>query len=516
MSLAEAREKARQAHFREQAEARNAGQPTKTELVIDPWDEPVALGEAIPAAPEFPLQVLPPRVREFVLAISESMHTAPDYAATAAISVASAAIGSTARLRMKGKWTEQPCLWIGLVGSSGELKSPSAKHLLEPYESEHVKRLDEKRRRDKNKSRQRRMARGIGLDGDEDDEAHTPYGPDEGELKVSNATVEGLMRVFARQRRGLLFHSDELLGWLNGFDQYRPGGKGNDRQTFLSLYDGGRMDVLRAGESRHVNGCCLNVLGTIQPRMMGSLFKDPDGLAARFLWAFPEPSRAVEEDWATPPEDLYQDWAAIVHVLLRREMKRIDDIDGLKLEPEWYVLSDDGRDAWAEFSRWYADEQNNSPDGSIYHSFSGKLRGFGARLAVIMRVLWEAGDVVDDPSCTVNRIDVERAAELAKYFAAMAQRVYAAGSADARVEGAKRILDWIRRNQVKEFTRAQLWSTWARARTEYVRPEDLHDPVNLLVACHLIRWKERGYFGVGRKPTPMWEVHPSLLQEPTP
>ncbi|MGM0806469.1 MAG: DUF3987 domain-containing protein [Bacillota bacterium] len=65
-----------------------------------------------------------------------------------------------------------------------------------------------------------------------------PSEPQGQQLVTSDATWEALAEILENNPRGIMFHRDELSGWVKGMDQYRA--KGADRQdliffsTFLS------------------------------------------------------------------------------------------------------------------------------------------------------------------------------------------------------------------------------------------------------------------------------------------
>jgi hypothetical protein len=51
---------------------------------------------------------------------------------------------------------------------------------------------------------------------------------------VDDTTVEALVLVLRDNPRGVVVIKDELTGWIKAMDQYKAGGKGADRQFYLS------------------------------------------------------------------------------------------------------------------------------------------------------------------------------------------------------------------------------------------------------------------------------------------
>ena len=96
--------------------------------------------------------------------------------------------------------------------------------------------------------------------------------------------------MLAANEKGLLFHRDELSGWLGNFDRY--GGNDGERAFWVESYGGRAYVVDRVKHKNPINIPRLHVaiLGGIQPDPLSKLLRtDDDGLAARFLWLWPNP-----------------------------------------------------------------------------------------------------------------------------------------------------------------------------------------------------------------------------------
>lgn len=108
---------------------------------------------------------------------------------------------------------------------------------------------------------------------------------------ASDTTVEALVGILENNPRGLLVHKDELAGWVRSMDQYK-GGKGSDRQHWLSFWSGDEVVVdrkSRMGEPLIVAKPFVSLFGGIQPSMLGELGAGAeDGLIDRFLFAYPK------------------------------------------------------------------------------------------------------------------------------------------------------------------------------------------------------------------------------------
>src|SRR5581483_10249267 len=121
--------------------------------------------------------------------------------------------------------------------------------------------------------------------------------------------------------KGVLLHRDELVGWVRSMDQYK-GGKGGDRQFYLSAWSREPIHHLRKGEYDdgpvHVAAPFLGVLGgmpTDQLHQLISRETEGDGFLDRMLFVHPDEvplanwssddiSAASRQAWETVVADL--------------------------------------------------------------------------------------------------------------------------------------------------------------------------------------------------------------------
>ena len=96
--------------------------------LFDPWAEYIV--------PEFPLEILPPLVREFVIAQSEVIGIDQASMAMCVLGAFSGAIDHRVRLKMMrhGNWYASSRLWVMLVGASSLKKTPQIKAAVKPIE----------------------------------------------------------------------------------------------------------------------------------------------------------------------------------------------------------------------------------------------------------------------------------------------------------------------------------------------------------------------------------------------
>jgi hypothetical protein len=146
----------------------------------------------------------------------------------------------------------------------------------------------------------------------------------------------------------------------------------------------------------------------------------------------------------------------------------------------------------------------------------GKFRGYGARLALILQLLrLSAREAAEED---VDGESVRRADHLVAYFQSHARKVYAAIGADPKVAEARRVLRWLAHsvNSVKSVNGCRRVSkrdlhtnVWGGSRTV----EEVDSVVSLLCRHGYFRpvvQQDQG--GPGRKPSPVYEVHPDAFQ----
>jgi putative DNA primase/helicase len=229
----------------------------------------------------FPLSALPPSVRQFVRDGAASIGCPRDFVGVSVLAALSAAIGDTRRLVIKKDWLEGPCLYTMIIGPPASKKSPAMKLALRPVRDKQMK---------------LKASHEI---------AKAAYKAEEIDTKpvlrrsyVDDVTVERLADIFNENPRGVLVAKDELAGWLGSMNQYKAGGRGGDRQKWLSIHTNEAIAVDRKStdEPCIVPRPFASIVGGIQPRVLPDFGNDRgDGLIDRFLPAYPDP---VVSEWS--------------------------------------------------------------------------------------------------------------------------------------------------------------------------------------------------------------------------
>ncbi len=389
----------------------NSGHPTKT-------------GTLPPALP-FPVEVLTPTMKRIVEEAAASIGCPPEFIGLPMLATLGAAIGNTHMVRMKKGWTEGAALNVAVIADPGEKKTPAFNAAIVPA----WKRQAELRREFQNKVRRyqadlreweaaKKKATASGKVAPE-----PPTKPVMHRTVVEDTTVEALVECLSGNPRGVLCSRDELSGWVRSMDQYK-GGKGSDRQDWLSFWSASPMVVDRKGkEPLMVDKPFVGVAGSIQPDVLPELKNGrEDGLLDRFLFAYPEPVHGLySEDEIS--EEAVQDYQKLYDGLYRMDMKLDDNGDPV---PTFVEFTEGAKKMWIREVDTLRQEMRHPRFPRHLRGPWSKQEAYLSRLSLIMALsrVKEPG-TVSSRLLAVTEADVVAAAKLIAYFKAHARRVYA-------------------------------------------------------------------------------------------
>lgn len=455
----------------------------------------VLAGEMV--SPPFPVDALPEPFRSYIINQAAAMQVQPDLIAGPMLTVAAAMLGRDWQIRPQGDrttWTEPSILWAGCIADSGSMKSAAAQKAMKFVHNLQLEFRDEYRKELDNWQ----SAKTAGED--------IPK-PLLESCYVADATVESLKLLLNdhnnRNPRGLIFHADELAGWFNGLNQYKA--KGNDRQFYLSLYDGGlvRVDRKNDGDPVIISRTGLSMFGGTQPAVVRSLFKDgEDGLTPRFQFIWPMPYGEVTLQSANEDRRTWKDVAEILRSMRAARPVRKPD---LEIAPDYFgeALTFDSN-AQVEFDKWYVASRNRREQG-MFGSYLEKQRGLLARLSMILHGM-QYGRGMAAKSVTLEILS--NALRLVTYFEAHARRLYDAVDAHPAQAGALKIARWIRRKKKASFTlrdiRENDWREFSKERDE----NSILSALQFLEARGWLRIEEKRPGSKGGRPTLIVKVNP--------
>jgi hypothetical protein len=436
---------------------------------------------------EFPTDALPKTLARLVSESAAAIGCPPDGIGLAALVSLGAAIGNSRVVRLKSGWVEGAAIYGALVMESGEKKTAAiaaplkvCQDLENRLQRQHERDLDEHERDLREYEVEKREAAKAG-----EPAGPPPREPVAERVYVNDTTIEALIPILKDNPRGVIQERDELVGWVKAMDQYRSGGKGADRQFWLSAWSNRPVSVDRKGQRpMGVLRPFVSVVGSIQPDVLPELAENrEDGMLERFLFVFPD---ALNSMWT---DDEITDAALAGYRDLYHRLRSLSmETDELGDPIEKHVgFSPEAKETYISCYNAHRTEMALPGFPRNLRSPWAKLEGYLARLILIVACC----RFVEDGS--PERIEVEdvlRAVRLVDYFKGQARMVY----------GALRGFDW-RERLVEDVARFLLdcggeWSGKAEelhaelpSAFKHERPDDLSKFLKKRAETH----RELGY-----------------------
>ncbi len=376
----------------------------------------------LPAPDAFPTGAMPRACRVLIEEAAAAIGCPPDFVGLPMLSVLAAAIGNSRVLKLKGGWEEGAAIYGAIIAEPGEKKTPALKVALEPAKRAQAA-LKEKYQRAEDECK--REQREYEVDKKDAAKAGEPAPPPPQEptmerTLVEDTTVERLAGIQAENPRGVVVIRDELSGWARAMDQYKQGGRGADRQFWLSAWSNSYVSVDRKSQPVPliVGRPFVALFGAIQPGVLPELGDGrEDGLLDRFLFAYPGP---VFSGWtdAEISEEATDGYTRLYGRL--RELYMPSDEYG-EPEPVRIHLSPDAKEVLKEAINELRREMYAPGFPSRLKGPWSKLEAYFARL---MLVLATARAADENTAERVEAKDVLAAVVLLDYFKNHARRVY--------------------------------------------------------------------------------------------
>ncbi len=340
--------------------------------------------------------------------------------------------------------------WCGLLGDSGSKKSPIISLLTDPLSRQQIelyqayKATKEDYDTEFNNWKNTKPAER----GDEP-KAPSPML----DLYFSNFTIEGLVdSIQHHPNDGSLVMLDELAQFYNSMDMYR-GGKGNDRQQWLTIWNGAGLKNNRKSSGTIVlPQTSISILGGIQPETLTNMMKGDDnpldGFHNRFTFvglpqfktsAFTE----TPEDLGTELDRVYRSLSSQQHQI--------------------HCLAIESKPVWEKWHDEIEDKTLSGSSGLIKGTYS-KIHGIAGRNALIIhRTL--AAIKGEEPHQLISADVLELAIEWTKWELSQTLMQYQLLGLNDDPE-LTRILKFIDRFNGKGWVSARDVDRWWSARTK--------------------------------------------------
>ena len=499
---------------RDKRDVRDKIPSSVTSVTFVTWETPAPLTRA-KQLPAFPTDALPGWVKDYVEAVAHFTQTPVDLAATVALAAIATAIGGRIRVQVRGPWIEPTNLFT--VGSlpPGSRKSAVFAALTKPlYDTEKeligeieptiieaetlidIAKADADRAKrdaakaetvtEKEEKKQEALTLGDLLAGMLEEVPPRPR------LIADDITPEAAATLLADQggRLGVLSAEGGIFSILAG----RYSGVPN-LDLFLKGHAGDALRVDRKSSSPIILDTPALTLGlTVQPEILRQIAQMPGfrgrGLLARILYCVPPNTVGWRQVGVEPPADEVANryeirLGSIAKAMYgtptegRKPPQPRADEEGfvldkfgirsgghisacedkppkattyeLSVELEPLRLDTDAAKLILDAER--ALEPRLRPDGDLGYlaDWASKLVGVVARIAGVIH----AAETLAVATTPITGAQMAAAIRIGEYFTAHAVAAFDEMGADPAIEGARRVLDWVKQQEKTEFTRRE-------------------------------------------------------------
>jgi len=487
---------------------------------IKDWPNPLPLPDSLPPVLPFDFDLLPDSLRPWIEDIAERVQCPPDFPAVGAMISLAAVVGRKIGIRPKRQddWLEVPNLWGAIIGRPGVMKSPALRESMRPLvklearEREQFEAAHEEWRQGQEMHKLKReavkanivkaMKTGKGFDPDDlangaEDE------PKARRYVVNDCSVEALGEILQANPNGTLAYRDELIGLLKSLDK-----EGNEgaRGFFLSAWSGTdsyTFDRIGRGLNMRIEACCLSLLGSIQPAVIGGYLRQTvatgggDGLLSRFqLMVWPD----ISGDWKDV--DRWPDSDARDQAFATFE--RLDSLDPAAIG----ATLDDGAipylrfdpEAAEIFGEWRAGYERTLRAGGDHPAIESHLSKYRKLVPTLSLLI----HLADNTSSAIGSRALLKALAWLEYLESHARRAYAS-VAQAEAESARALLRRIKAGEVTNpFTTRDIYRKgWAHL----TKPDEAQEAVRYLSDFDYLRTE--GMATGGRSKSAIW-INPKL------
>jgi len=369
--------------------------------------------------PEFPLDVFPPTIQQFINQLNISLNYSVDYLSAAIMSTYATLNGNKHKLRVKNGWDAPSIFWFAIVGEPGTMKTHPIKTIFKPltnidvrskaaYDLEMVEynRLDEKTRQKETK-------------------------PKFKQVLISDSTLEALHMVHGINKRGICFYKDELVGFLNDMNRYR---KGSDEQFWLESFNNSTYIVNRVTkEPLLIEDTNINIIGTIQPDILNGIISahGANGLTDRFLYTsnetniYPISLNDINPMWLTKWNEMVME--------VTNHFQYIDSKDTVYLG-----LTKEALDIFLMIDKQICEAQMSDSVTFQMKNYLNKMKTYAPRFALLMNLIdfhayGEIGNITEG--------QMIRASRIIEYFIQSANFVFNNVEKDTEISEVSRKLD---------------------------------------------------------------------------
>jgi hypothetical protein len=529
---------------------------------VDSWGPPESLDG--PELPQFPVEVLPPTLWEWVHAVATATQTPLDLAASLVLAVVAAAGQRLIEVEVRDGWIEPINVYVLAVLGPGNRKSAVyslATHPLRAHEREAVERsrlavqayerqvrvlegrIKDYERAATRASEQQQRDEVLRDAESAQQELNRLERQVEPKIIVDDCTSEKLEALLADQGGRIAVMSAEGGGPLSNMK-----GRYSDEpkfEVYLKAHSGDDLRTDRLGrQSVHVERPAVTLALCIQPEVARSLGEKDiyrgQGLLARFLLVNPRsPLGSRDTNPAAVPQCVSDQYERIVRQVCQLG-NRASHASGLW--PQRLQLADDAR---SDFERFLCEhEPRLAVSGGALagmQDWASKLPGAVGRIAGILHLITEAERFLQrsssdqtqehrnehepqrprtrvrfEPwSTPISASTVQAAITIGHYLTAHAEHAFSmmgmtSGLGGQVLADAWHVVRWVRNGDHHTFTQSQLQQ---QNRSRFHKASDVDPVLDLLEARNIIRPDSATQLGPrgGRPPSRRFKVNPGVF-----
>jgi hypothetical protein len=210
------------------------------------------------AVPPFPIDLIPQPWRDWTADRARGAGAPVDYAVQALLAAVSGVCGAGVEVQITPEWSEPLVLWQALIGASSSGKSPVLERVRGVLAS-----IEARLRRSEGE-REGGSAR----------------------IVVGNPSIRAIAQAVAGNPRGVLLWRDHPSSWLAEL-----GRSADDCAHWRQAWSARGVTLEdRSEPPLQLDRLAVSVLCTIEPDLLAQLGSADQGLAARFLYAWPDPA----------------------------------------------------------------------------------------------------------------------------------------------------------------------------------------------------------------------------------
>jgi hypothetical protein len=365
---------------------------------------------------EFPVEIFPEQVRDYILMCNKTLNNSIDYMGCSLLFLTSIIVGNSYQVEIKKGWKESANIWLALIGKAGVGKTPSISSITFP--------LERANNREIKKYIKDVMAyeEYSDLDKKEKELVQEVHKPKKSQFIVNDVTLEALIELHNENKNGIGVLKDELAGFFKDMNKYREGG---DKEHWLSSWSGKQINLNRkTAKSSFVERACLPILGGIQPSIMDTFYTDENkdnGFIDRMLFSYPEMSIDYYSEYEMKQEhlDWYDNYILRFYENTKKSIKYTEDWE---IEPVIATFTPDAKEEFVRVQNKLTDSQNSDEENEYMKSMLPKQKAYMARFSLIINTLesLENKDVFRD---VIEVKSVLKAEILSDYFITMASKI---------------------------------------------------------------------------------------------